>query len=61
MIKRLCPKCQEPVKADKKQKIYACVKCNTKLALCHLKNCDHIWIPRKENPRECPKCKRYLE
>lgn len=23
-------------------------------------NCNHEWIPRLENPRECPKCKSYL-
>jgi len=59
-MKRFCPKCQEIVNTDKKQKSYVCTKCNTRLALCPLDKCDYVWIPRTENPRECPKCKRYL-
>lgn len=23
--------------------------------------CHHIWNSRKEKPKECPKCKRYIK
>jgi len=57
---RKCPNCQELITVSKETKNYTCSKCNVKLALCPLKNCSHVWIPRTENPRECPKCKRYI-
>lgn len=25
------------------------------------KKCKHEWIPRVDKPKQCPKCKNYLE
>jgi rubrerythrin len=27
----------------------------------HCPKCDYEWISRKENPKACPYCKRYLK
>ena len=24
-------------------------------------HCDYVWTPRIENPKQCPRCKQYLE
>ena len=30
-----------------------------KVKILKCKFCGHTWIPKTENPKECPKCKRY--
>lgn len=28
------------------------------LAFCHNETCRYHWVPRKPDPRECPRCQR---
>lgn len=29
--------------------------------ICVSEKCGYVWIPRKENPKACPKCKTRLD
>ena len=60
MMTYICPYCKEELKVEEGINNTKCTKCGAKLMLCPQKDCQYAWTPRKKNPVECPRCKRYL-